>query len=44
MSINWWMDTQTVVHPYNRMLLSSEKEVTECDTCDLENTTLSEQS
>ena len=43
LSINWWMDTQTVVHPYNGMLLGS-KEVKECDTSDLENTTPSEQN
>ena len=44
MSINWWMDIQTVGHPYNGMLLSSKEEVKECDMCELENTTPSEQN
>lgn len=32
MSINWWMNKQIMVHPYNRMLLSNKKKET-TDTC-----------
>lgn len=31
LSINWWIDKQTVVHPYNGILFSKIKRTT--DTC-----------